>query len=329
MIAKVILINAIIAVCSSSYANGICPARESNTTVVVPNLRIYSNDLSDETIKSVLQKFQPLKNEISDNPAISCNKIAELRPCYGSGYYWIWGVSGAMKVYCEMGTNNSFGQSGGWMRIANVDMRNNHSQCPPGLVYSVTEGRRLCRKPSLAPGCSSTIFSTQGVKYRQVCGKVVGYQYYKTNGFGPSRFTPKINETYIDGISLTHGSPRQHVWSFAAAYDEAVTTRNSGEYTSCPCLHSTFRGVVPDFVRNDYYCETGSRTRVERRYYFDDPLWDGEGCEGENECCDRGGPWFCKQLLQPTQDDIEMRVCTNSGNSDEDVVLEQIKLYIQ
>ena len=50
-----------------------------------------------------------------------------------------------------MGTNNEFGQSGGWMRIANVDMRNNHSQCPAGLVYNITEGRRLCRKPSLAP----------------------------------------------------------------------------------------------------------------------------------------------------------------------------------
>ena len=49
--------------------------------------------------------------------------------------------------------------------------------------------------------------------------------------------------------------------------------------------------------------------------------------EGENECCDKGGPWFCKQLPQPTQDDIEVRVCTNSAGSDEDAVLEQIKLY--
>ena len=82
-------------------------------------------------------------------------------------------------------------------------------------------------------------------------------------------------------------------------------------------------------VRTTSYCETGSRTNAQRRYYFDDPLWDGEGCEGENECCDRGGPWFCKQLPQPTQDDIEMRVCTNSVGSDEDTVLEQIELYIQ
>ena len=327
MIAKVVLITGIIAVCSS-YANGICPARESNTTVVVPDLKIYSNGLRYKTIKSVIQKFQALKKDfalLSNNPAITCNKIAELRPSYQSGYYWIQGAIEVVGVYCEMGPNNGFGQSGGWMRIANVDMRNNHSQCPPGLVYNVTEGRRLCRKPSLARGCSSTMFSTQGVEYRQVCGKVVGYQYYGPNGFGPSKYTsPLINRTYVDGVSITHGSPRQHVWTFAAANND-----NLIENTGCPCLHSTFRGVIPGFVDEDYYCETGSRTRAQQRYYFDDPLWDGEGCEGENECCDRGGPWFCKQLPQPTQDDIEMRVCTNSVNSGEDVVLEQIELYIQ
>ena len=53
MIVKVVLITAIIAICSSSYANGICPARESDTTVVVPNLRIYSEDLSNEIANRV------------------------------------------------------------------------------------------------------------------------------------------------------------------------------------------------------------------------------------------------------------------------------------
>ena len=79
------------------------------------------------------------------------------------------------------------------MRIANVDMRNNHSQCPLGLVYNVTEGKQLCRKPSLAPGCSSTTFTTQGVEYSKVCGKVIGYQYHTTDGFSPSRGTPGID----------------------------------------------------------------------------------------------------------------------------------------
>jgi hypothetical protein len=333
IVKEVILITAIIAVCGSSYyyADGICPAREHDIIVVVPNLRISSEGLNDEIFKSVIQKFLAWNDDIdftftSDNPTVSCKKIAELRPSYKSGYYWIQGASGVVKVYCEMGSNNTFGQSGGWMRIANVDMRNNHSQCPPGLVYSVTEGRRLCRKPSLAPGCSSTTFSTQGVRYEKVCGKVIGYQYYRPYGFGPSRYTPGINETYVDGVSLTHGSPRQHVWTFADATDEIES-----RHVTCPCLHPslTFVGVIPGFVGEDYYCETGSRKRAQRRYYFDDPLWDGEGCEGENECCDRGGPWFCKQLPQPTQDDIEMRVCTNNNNKAEDVVLEQIVLYVQ
>ena len=174
MTVKVVLITAIIAV-GSSYANGICPARESNTTVVLPYLRISSEGLSEEIIKSAIQNFLARNNEFaltSDNPAISCKKIAELRPSYVSGYYWIQGASGAVEVYCEMGTNNTFNQSGGWMRIANVDMRNiNQSQCPPGLVYNVTEGRRLCRKPSLAPGCSSTTFSAQRVRYEKVVGR--------------------------------------------------------------------------------------------------------------------------------------------------------------
>ena len=323
----------IIAVLCSPIASAVCPAQGNSNPIqaVVHYQHINTDEITDPIARTTIQDYL---NNVSIGlchyySAVSCKQIAELRPSFDSGYYWIQGASGAVGVYCEMGTKNKFGQSRGWMRIANVDMRNNHSQCPPGLVYNVTEGRRLCRKPSLAPGCSSTTFSTQSVRYSKVCGKVIGYQYGKPNGFGPSKYTsPLINRTYIDGVSITYGSPRQHVWTFAAAKDEAVTT-DSGEYTSCPCLHPTFRGVFPSFVGNDYYCETGSRNKAKQRYYFGDPLWDGEGCEGQNECCDRGGPWFCKQLPQPTRDDIEMRVCNNNQLPDEDIVLEQIELYVQ
>ena len=93
-------------------------------------------------------------------------------------------------------TNDKFGQSGGWMRIANVDMKNNQLRCPPDWsTVSLTERGRLGHKPTLAPGCSSTTFSTQGVEYRQVCGKVIGYQYYQPNGFGPSKCTLITNRS--------------------------------------------------------------------------------------------------------------------------------------
>ena len=173
-----------------SCANAACPAQENSTTVVLPLYqRTNSIGLNESTISTAIQNLLNRSNSLASIPkvsAVSCKKIAEQISTYESGYYWIQGTLGVVKVYCEMGTNNTFGQSGGWMRIANVDMRNNQSQCPPGLVYNVTEGRRLCRKPSLDPGCYSTTFSTQGVQYRNVCGKVVGYQYFKTNGFGPS-----------------------------------------------------------------------------------------------------------------------------------------------
>ncbi len=134
---------------------------------------------------------------------------------------------------------------------------------------------------------------------------------------------------YIDGVSITHGSPRKHVWSLAAAVDEVYHL--GGDHAICPCIDydQTFTGTIPSFVGNDYYCETGSRGRYEAKYYFGDPLWDGQGCEGSNHCCERGGPWFCTELDSPTSDDIEIRVCTNSAASIEDVVLQEMEFYVQ
>ena len=221
------------------------------------------------------------------------------------------------------------------MRIANVDMRNNHSQCPPGLVYNVTEGRRLCHKLSLAPGCSSSMFSTLGVEYSRVCGKVIGYQYLFTDQM--DLVHPELDLDCTKPMSMELASSHMaHQDNMSGLLLQLMMKHLILDIMQSvlvahvlirlsPLLESTL-----SFVGNDYYYENGSRMRSEDRYYFDDPLWDGEGCEGENnECCDRGGPWFCKQLPQPTQDDIEMRVCLNSFFQDEDVVLEQIEFYIQ
>ena len=70
------------------------------------------------------------------------------------------------------------------------------------------------------PGCASTIFPVHDVTYKKVCGKVIGYQYRQTNGFGPARITPNINETYVDGVSITRGTQHQHIWTLAAAGGE-------------------------------------------------------------------------------------------------------------
>ncbi len=90
-----------------------------------------------------------------------------------------------------------------------------------------------------------------------------------------------ITELYLlmmvlryDGVSLTHDqSPRQHIWTFANAVDEI----RSGFYV-CPCTRPDlpYTGVVPPFISQDYFCETGSRQAFSHNtFYPDDPLWDG------------------------------------------------------
>ena len=73
-----------------------------------------------------------------------------------------------------------------------------------------------------------------------------------------------------------------NVWILAAAHDEALISGHHPEYTACPNLNLSvsFAGVIPSLVGREYYCETGSRNEAKQRYYFDDPLWDGEGCGG-------------------------------------------------
>ena len=83
--------------------------------------------------------------------------------------------------------------------------------------------------------------------------------------------------------------------------------------------------MVPSFVGNDYFCDTGSENQVTRTFYGDDPLWDGAGCGEYNTCCDfNSPPWFRKEISPPTSDDIEVRLCADEGQATED-----IEIYLQ
>ena len=177
-------------------------------------------------------------------------------------------------------------------------------------------------------GCSSAVLSVQGVEYTQVCGKIIGYQHGTPDAFRPT-ISENIDSNYVDGISLTHGkSPRRHIWTFAAALHEY----NSHAANVCPCTNT--RNIpspsVPGFIGNDYFCDTGSENSYEYIFYGDDPLWDGAGCGGYNTCCDFNyPPWFRNEISPPTSDDIEMRLCTDSIRSGEDINFEVLEIYVQ
>ncbi len=306
--------------------NGLLPYNANSSLVSQSTINEIEERVKQEVFSSLYRAYLGLS---PDYPASSCKQLAELRPDYTSGYYWVAGDAGPTGVYCEVGGADIFEEDGGWTRIGHVDMTDGGTECPRGLEYAEIEGKGLCQRPrDQVPGCSSTTFAVQGIQYSKVCGKVIGYQYYATDGFGPARGVNSIDGTYIDGVSITHGSPRKHIWSLAAAVDEVYHL--GGDHYACPCIDydQTFTGTIPSFVGNDYYCETGSRGRYEAKYYFGDPLWDGQGCEGSNHCCERGGPWFCTELDSPTSDDIEIRVCANENASSEEIVLQEIEFYV-
>ena len=188
------------------------------------------------------------------NPALSCRNIPQWKP---SGAYWIQGSDNSVsQQYCDM-TRTCCGRTGGWMKVANLDMKDTNQQCPSGFRL-VTSPRRSCGRPGPA-GCVSTTFPDHNVEYSRVCGKIIGYQDSSTDAF-ENYFThrqTRIDGQYVDGVSLTYGrSPRKHIWTFAAALDEVHSN-----HWVCPCTRPdlTYTGRVPPFIGQDYFCETGSR----------------------------------------------------------------------
>ena len=162
-----------------------------------------------------------------------------------------------------------------------------------------------------------------------MCGRVIGFQDGTPDAFANHPGGTEIDSVYVDGVSLTHGQmPRQHIWTFAGAVEEVARIPKN----SCPCTRPniTYAGTIPSFVGQDYFCDTGSREAVELIFYHNDPLWDGQGCGGNSTCCEfNNPPWFCKQLPQPTTDDIELRICGDQSTSDEDTPIEQVEIYIR
>ena len=226
-------------------------------------------------------------------------------------------------------------------RIAYLDMTDPNQQCPPNWTLITSGGLRTCgRTTDIAGSCDSAFFPSGGVPYTRVCGRVIGYQYCSPNAFeGFAVEGEGLDGHYIEGVSVTHGQPRTHVWSFAAAYTETYTGANQW---ICPCTNTANPTVfqVPPFIGQDYFCETGTDVNpagcnlaTGAQLFTDDPLWDGDGCAATDTCCDRSvlptvAPWFCRELPQSTTDDIEVRICANQVITNEDTPVELVEIYV-
>ena len=91
-------------------------------------------------------------------------------------------------------------------------MTEDGAQCPK-LLRQITSPKKLCGRTIINRGsCSSITFSTLGMTYNRVCGQAIGYQKGTPDGFLPP---DDINTYYVDGFSITYGSPRKHTWTYA------------------------------------------------------------------------------------------------------------------
>ena len=279
----------------------------------------------------------------------SCKEIHSSNPTAASGYYWINTTTGPVQVYCQMKFLDVI--PGGWMRAVYINLTENKT-CPQGLNYiNVSYSgenypvcvddkepcpnritKHMCiRSHTDKYSCSSVTFPTHGVPYTKVSGRAQGYQYRYTLAFRGShydddgfRYAPTLNDAYVSGLSVTYGSPREHIWTFAAGY-----SKDPGYKTiNCPCAR--YPGPAPPpFVGENYFCESGKTRRVEgMRWHLGDPLWDSEGCVYGSNCCKRGGPWFTTTLSQEVSDDIEVRMCHYFDNRTENIGIDLLEIYI-
>ena len=220
------------------------------------------------------------------------------------------------------------GGEGGWTRVAYINMTESDATCPQGLTQKQLAGlsHPLCGN-NITDGCDGTTFFTFDINYQQVCGQLRGYQFGFVTAFDNffSSSIQSIEDNYVTGASITFGSNgfRRHIWTYTGGRNAIGTTT-----IGCPCNDGSTT-QTPPFVVNDYYCESGTGSSMITTVLYNDALWDGEQCTNlEDPCCANPDlPWFKKKLNQTSNENIELRLCHNSGI--QEIPLEIIELFIR
>ena len=237
-------------------------------------------------------------------------------------------IKDAVIDFPEVPLEYMCGGTGGWRRVVYLNMTDPNTNCPIGWQLTGYSTRTCGRVTTGQLACDSVFFPVAGGNYTRVCGSIRAYQYAWPDGFETYHIgtVTTIDGAYVSGISLTHGNPRQHIWTFACGVTEGDPTRAD----VCPC-DASVNINIPQFVGDDYFCESGIDVGTPLDLHTNDPLWDGAGCSNA-ECCEiNNPPYFIKELPSPTSDPIEARLCEyNDYTSEfEDTPIEFIELYVQ
>ena len=303
---------------------------------IIRSLSIIKNTTTSNAgaindILLLVEDLLMLHNETSSGSSplpTSCQEVKKKQPNSPSGMYLLETANnGTINTYCNM--EELCGSGGGWTRLAYLDMSDSTVNCPSGFRLYQSGSVRACGRPVTSSGsCVSVEFPSNGMSYSQVCGRVTGYQYYTPDAVNDD-YTNRnnLNGEYVDGVSITRGSPRQHVWTLMAANYEST---NSIDH-SCPCA-SGYLPQIQSFVGDHYFCESAVVGSYQQQLYTSDPLWDGLSCRYfETACCNVPGiPWFHRDYGNTTTTDyIELRVCGDEDTDNEDVPVSSYEIYVQ
>ncbi len=307
---------------NNKFFSSVSPSNVTETVTSVP--------LGYEDMMMITSSAEILMGSY-EHPVNSCRDLPEHYP---SGDYFMLNNCNKIpvKIYCDM-NRTACNITGGWNRVAMLNMSNSNHSCPNGLKFIAGDmsPERLCGS-TVFQACSSAKFETHGIRYSRVCGRIKGYQfggpyafYYQSRG---------IESYYIDGVSLTYGHPgkRKHIWSFVTGGDDSTVST-----VNCPCTRTdqTYSGIVPKFVGNNYFCDTANHdqnyAQARGKALYDDPLWDGNGCIHTTSCCCfNSPPFFCTELPESTTYDVEMRICNGQAYASHgDTRIEMVELYVQ
>ena len=292
----------------------------------------------------LLEPFQPAT--VTATPSVSmtfprsCKELKLNSPFSQSGYYLLntSGSEPVNRVFCNFEIDGVCGGDKGWLQVAHINMSDPLDECPfPWSTKTAThnsEIRRLCGRTNFT-ACNRVPFSSLGMNYTRVCGRVLAYGNSTPNAFEPVRLSSpplSVEDVYVDGIVVSKGSPksRQHVWTFAASLEEKEDSIYIG--SKCPCSLSKnksddFPITIPSFVQNHYFCEAGA-TEFEYRVYWDDPLWDGQGCSTSSCCSFNNPPWFSR-TFNVSSDELQVSLCADGPIENEEVLIETLQLYVQ
>ena len=244
----------------------------------------------------------------------SCTAVSNFSIQLPSGKYKIWSGDSTTDQYCSTAIAFScHGLPGRWRRIAYLSNNTSPVVCPMGFeLITGSNVPALCKRNPTEAECSSITYSTNGISYSQVCGTIYGSYFGDPDGFGLHGLrsaNTSLNGNYVDGISLTHGSMNEHhIWTLSAIVNFATNPTD---------ICSVCANNKPSYVGMDYSCDV-----VEHCKGNCSPrqIWGNGQCIGNNT--------FYKNLMQPTSDDIEMRVCTDQNEGDEDIFLRFIEVYV-